>query len=187
MTRATLATLAIAALATTVWANPAHAETRHTVTAQDVYVRSAAGSYAMGRLYNGQTFDVQYTDSNGWSYGYAYGYVNRCVWVQRSALSSSQGDGVHNCRTSPKNLYDYEFTNGEIWGSASDGMEYILPRDTYMWDNWSWGNAWGNHNYRGIAPAGSCFKIRYTTNDGGGVMARPCGVSDWFFIQRGAL
>ncbi len=171
--------------------------------AVDVYVRPKAGSYAMGRLYTDQRVDIQYIDSNGWAYGYAYGYVNRCVWVQYSYSRQvnfwTHGTTVSNkCRTTNRYLDNSEFTNGEIWSNSAgnDGIVHRIARDTHAWDNWAWGSAWGNHHYRGISPAGSYWKIRYTTNDGAGVMARPCYhdstgtlkcVSDWYFIQRSAL
>lgn len=153
----------------------------------------------MGRLYTNQRMDVQDIDSNGWAYGYAYGHVNRCVWAQFREHGNTNfwthGTPVSNrCRTSGRYLQQSEYTNGEIWGST-DGEFHTLPKATHMWDNWVWGGQWGNHNYRGVSPAGSLWKIRYTTNDGGGVMARPCsrnpdGIqchSDWIFIQRSSI
>jgi D-mannose binding lectin. len=145
--------------------------------------------------------DIQDIDANGWAYGYAYGHVNRCVWMQFQQYGNTNfwthGTTVSNkCRGYDRYLYPSEFTNGEVWGST-DGVTYFLPRATYMWDNWVWGGRWGNHSYRGVSPAGSLWKIRYTTNDGGGVMARPCNwtgnwstttcASDWMFIQRSSI
>jgi hypothetical protein len=184
-------------------AQPAHAAKAYYVKVQDVYVRAKPQSYAMGRLYTDQRIDIQYVDSNGWGYGYAYGYVNRCVWVQYSYYSNvnfwTNGTTVSNkCRTTNMYLSTGEYSNGEIWtnSAGTDGVVHRISRDTYAWDNWAWGSGWGNHYYRGVSPAGSYWKIRYTTNDGVGVMARPCyfgsdGVlrcaSDWYFIQRSAL
>lgn len=175
----------------------------YVIPGADVYVRSHANGYAMGRLYGNQRMDVQYIDANGYGYGYAYGFVNRCVWARFHDSTTTyfwtNSTPVSNkCRDYNKYLYPSEFTNGEIWSNSSgyDGMEYIIPRATYIWDNWSWGSRWGNHNYRGIAPANTLWKIRYTTNDGGGVMARPClydaagtkiCYEDWVFIQRSSI
>lgn len=181
----------------------AHAATAQYVSAVDVYARSQPQSYAMGRLYTNERMDIQYIDSNGWAYGYAYGNVNRCVWAQFYNKDSQKnnfwthGTSVSDkCRTTNMYLYQQEFTNGEIWGN-NDGEFHFLSHDTYMWDNWVWGGAWGNHHYRGVAKQGSLWKIRYTTYDGAGVMARPCNwtgdwktvtcASDWIFIQRGTL
>lgn len=185
------------------FAEPAHAAKAYYVKVQDVYARPRPQSYAMGRLYTDQRIDIQYVDSNGWGYGYAYGYVNRCVWVQYSYYGNvnfwTNGTTVSNkCRTTNIYLSNSEFTNGEIWNNSSgtDGVVHRIARDTYAWDNWAWGQRWGNHYYRGVSPAGSYWKIRYTTNDGVGVMARPCYfgsdgklscVRDWYFIQRSAL
>lgn len=194
-------------------AQTAQAATAYYVSAQDVYVRPKPQSYAMGRLYNytntGQgRMDIQYVDSNGWAYGYAYGYVNRCVWAQYSYRDDAgvsrtnfhtNGTTVSDkCRTTNMYLSNSEFTNGEIWSNASgtDGVIHTLSAASNTWDNWSWGNGTGNNIYRGVTPAGSIWKIRYTTNDGAGVMARPCSydaggtlscASDWHFIQRSAL
>jgi hypothetical protein len=180
----------------------ANAATAYYVSASSVYVRSQPGEYVMGRLYYGQRMDIQHIDSNGWAYGYAYGHVNRCVWAQFRENGNTNfwthGTTVADrCRNSNKYLSQPEFTNGEIWGrGTSDGVFYTLPRATNMWDNWVWGGRWGNHSYRGVSPAGSLWKIRYTTNDGAGVMARPCsrnangGVTcyhDWMFIQRSSI
>lgn len=181
----------------------AHAATAYYVSANDVYVRSKPQSYAMGRLYKDQRIDIQYVDSNGWGYGYAYGYVNRCVWVQYSYYSTvnfwTHGTTVSTkCRTTNMYLDESEFTNGEIWSNSTgtDGVVHRIAKDTYAWDNWAWGQGWGNHYYRGISGAGSYWKIRYTTNDGVGVMARPCYfdstgtlkcLRDWMFILRAAL
>jgi hypothetical protein len=174
----------------------ANAATAYYVKSNSVYVRSYPGGYAMGRLYINQRIDIQDIDSNGWAYGYAYGHVNRCVWVQfqQHGVTNfwTHGTTVSNrCRTSNRYLDMSEFTNGQIWGSG-DGAFYVLPRATHMWDNWVWGGRWGNHSYRGVSPAGSLWKIRYTTNDGGGVMARPCKdygtcYDDWMFIQRSSI
>lgn len=179
----------------------AQAATAYYVRVNDVFVRSHAGGFAMGKLYTNQRMDIQYVDPDGHAYGYAYGYVNRCVWAQftvhGSANFRTHGTRVADrCRNTGRYLQPSEFTNGEIWGS-NDGMLYTIRGDTHMWDNWVWGGRWGNHNYRGVAPAGSVFKIRYTTNDGVGVMARRCtrnaGGSitchphDWLFIQRSSL
>lgn len=184
-------------LAALMIAQTASAATAYYVNATDIYVRSHAGGYAMGRIYRDQRMDIQYIDSNGWAYGYAYGYVNRCVWAQYQENGNvrfwTHGTAVSNkCRTTNMYLDHPEFTNGEIWGT-NDGVMIRIARDTHMWDNWAWGQAWGNHNYRGVSPAGSYWKIRYTTNDGAGVMARPCNAtatecySDWMFIQRSAF
>jgi hypothetical protein len=186
--------------ALTAFAPAAQAATAYYVRVRDVYVRSHAGGYAMGRLYTNQRMDIQYVDSDGWAYGYAYGHVNRCVWAQLRVPGGTNfwthGTAVADrCRNTNRYLQPSEFTNGQVWGST-DGVVYTIPRATHMWDNWVWGGRWGNHSYRGVAPAGSVFKIRYTTNDGGGVMARPCTRnldgsitchSDWLFIQRSSL
>ncbi len=192
----------------------ANAATAYYVDATDVYARSKPQSYAMGRLYNhtntGQgRMDIQYVDSNGWAYGYAYGYVNRCVWAQYSYRRSDGSYAVNfrtnntsvsdKCRTTNIYLDTSEFTNGEIFMNSTntDGVVITLARDTYAWDNWLWnGGAWGNSYYRGVSAAGSKWKVRYTTKDGVGTMARPCyydasGVlactSDWYFIQRSSF
>lgn len=177
------------------------AATAYYVSVNDVLVRSQPGEFAMGRLYSSQRMDFQYVDKDGHAYGFAYGHVNRCVWAQFIVHGSTNfrthGTPVADrCRSTGKYLQPAEFTNGEVWGSI-DGMIYTIRRDTYMWDNWVWGGRWGNHSYRGVAPAGSVFKIRYTTNDGAGVMARRCTRNgngsltcyphDWLFIQRSSL
>lgn len=195
------------------FAQTANAATAYYVTAQDVYVRAKPQSYAMGRLYNhtntGQgRMDIQYVDSNGWAYGYAYGYVNRCIWAQYSYQNSSGGYSTNfrtngttvsdKCRNTNRYLEISEFSNGEIFMNESntDGQIHTLSAASNTWDNWSWGSGTGNNNYRGVTPAGSKWKIRYTTNDGAGVMARPCSydaggnlscASDWYFIQRSTL
>lgn len=185
----------VSLLAWTASARVADAATAYYVQAADVYARSQAEGVAMGRLYTNERMDIQYIDSNGWAYGYAYGYVQRCVWAQFSAGGVQRfwthGTSVSNkCRTTNMYLDWWEFRTGEIWGTT-DGVLHTISNATYIWDNWVWGQAWGNHNYRGISPAGSLWKIRYTTNDGGGVMARPCTpsgcASDWVFIQRSSL
>lgn len=183
---------------------PAAAATAYYVSVVDVYARAKPQSYAMGRLYTDERMDIQYVDSNGWAYGYAYGAVQRCVWAQYSTTSSrnfwTHGTTVTDkCRNTDRYLTNAEFTNGEIWTNAAgtDGVVHRLSRDSHAWDNWQWnGGAWGNPVYRGVAPAGSEWKIRYTTRDGAGVMARPCSrdaagtltcQSDWHFIQRSSL
>ncbi|HEX8136783.1 MAG TPA: hypothetical protein VF544_04255 [Pyrinomonadaceae bacterium] len=179
----------------------AQAAKAYYVRVNDVLVRSQPGEFAMGRLYTSQRMDIQYVDPDGHAYGFAYGHVNRCVWAQ-FIVHGSQNFWTHGtqvadrCRNTGKYLQPSEFTNGEVWGTT-DGLYYTIRRDTYMWDNWLWGRRWGNHSYRGVAPAGSVFKIRYTTNDGVGVMARRCSRNldgsvicyphDWLFIQRSAL
>jgi hypothetical protein len=198
---AVLGTFLLAGLAS--FAEPAQAATAYYVKVEDVYARPRPQSYAMGRLYTDQRIDIQYIDSNGWGYGYAYGYVNRCVWVQYSYYGNvnfwTHGTTVSNkCRTTNMYLDDREFTNGEIWcnSDCTDGVVHRMAKDTHAWDNWAWGQGWGNHYYRGVSSAGSYWKIRYTTNDGVGVMARPCYFDstgtlkcarDWHFILRSAL
>lgn len=167
---------------------------------RDVYARSHSGGYTIGRLYTNQRMDIQYIDSAGYAYGQIYGYVNKCGWAQfrdsNGNTFRTNGTTVPDkCRTTNKYLEISEFSNGEIWTDSignNDGIVVTLPRGTYMWDNWSWNMRWGNYNYVGYAPAGSRFKVRYTTNDGGGIMARYCNPgggcdTGWVFIQRSAL
>ncbi len=62
---------------------PAYAATRHTVCANDLYVRSAAAGAIIGTLFSGETFDAErYSPSGEWVYGMAYGHVNQHGWVQ---------------------------------------------------------------------------------------------------------
>lgn len=204
MRRKALVMVAAVVAAVMAEAPRAAAATAYYVSAVDVYARAKPQSYAMGRLYTDERMDIQYVDSNGWAYGFAYGSVQRCVWAQYSYNTSrnfwTHGTTVSDkCRTTDRYLTTSEFTNGEIWTNAAgdDGVVHRLARDSHSWDNWQWnGGAWGNPVYRGVAPAGSEWKIRYTTKDGVGVMARPCSRdaagtlscrSDWFFIQRSSL
>jgi uncharacterized membrane protein len=56
---------------------------RETVCAESLSVRTEPGGAWMGTLYRGQTFTVQSArTSNGYVYGFAYGYINRHGWVQ---------------------------------------------------------------------------------------------------------
>lgn len=171
----------------------------------EVFARSAPGKYVMGRLYPSDRMDIQYVDPHGWAYGYAYGNVNRCVWAQYTHYGAAHFQTNNTivstkCRTENKELDTSEFTNGEIWtdpvaaaAGGGDGVVMFLSKGTHMWDNWSWNSAWGNHKYKGYAPAGSRFKIRYTTKDGVGLMARLCEPTTcktdtgWVFIQRTAI
>lgn len=203
--RARRAIVALAGVVSLLGVTPgtARATTAYYVSKVDVYVRPRPQSYAMGRLYTDERIDIQYIDSNGWGYGYAYGNVNRCIWVQFSLNGVSNfwthGTSVTTkCRTTNMYLADSEFTNGEIWSNAAgtDGVVKTLPRGTYAWDNWAWNSAWGAPNYRGSYGPNSVWKVRYTTTDGVGVMARPCAYdatgtlscsSDWQFIQRSSF
>lgn len=194
----TILTLALMAVLPS-FSQVANASTAYYVRVADIYVRPRPQSYAMGRLYKDERMDVQYIDANGWAYGYAYGFVNRCLWAQfreRNAVNfSTHGTEVSNrCSASHPYLADSDFTNTEIWhnSTGNDGLEFTLKRPTNIWDNWVWGGRWGNHRYRGTAPAGAIWKIRYTTKDGGGVMARRCRARgdcdiNWVFIERGSI
>jgi len=189
-------------LAVLLLAQAASAATAYYVTAGDVYARSAPQAYSMGRLYFDERMDIQYIDSNGWAYGYAYGFVQRCVWVQYRYYSDpprfrTHGTAVSDkCRNTDRYLYEWEYSNGEIWNrGGTDGVFARLHSETPMWENWAWGQAWGNHHYKGNSPAGSLWKVRYTTYDGVGVMARPCSeangtvtcYSNWMFILRSSF
>jgi hypothetical protein len=55
---------------------------RETVCASSLFVRTTPGGAWMGTLYQGQTFLVEGPSSDGYIYGFAYGYVNRHGWVQ---------------------------------------------------------------------------------------------------------
>jgi hypothetical protein len=164
---------------------------RYQVTAVNLYVRARPGSYVMGRLYTGNTMDIQYVDSNSWAYGYAFGHVNRCVWAQWANASGGNfggrlGNRVNGCRTTNMYLDDSEFisNNGaDIWGSASDGQSVNIARQSSYWDNWDWNANTGASTYRGELPAGYNVLIRYRTRGGGGMMCRLGGQSDWVFIN----
>jgi hypothetical protein len=168
----------------------------------EVFARSAPDKYVMGRLYPSDRMDIQDIDKHGNAYGYAYGNVNRCVWAKFSGpgavyFRTDETVVSTKCRTENRYLDTSEFTNGEIWtdSGGGDGIVIHTSRGTHMWENWSWNSRWGNHKYKGYAPAGSRFKIRYTTKDGVGMMARLCepepGGCDtktgWVFIQRTAI
>ena len=62
--------------------SPAQAATRHTICANDLYVRDAPSGRFIGTLYYGDTFDVEST-SGDWDYGMAWGGANKHGWVQR--------------------------------------------------------------------------------------------------------
>ncbi|WP_210491253.1 hypothetical protein [Patulibacter sp. SYSU D01012] len=62
------------------------------VTAVDVYVRASPQGLYMGRLYKGEHFNAQYISPGGWGWGYAYGGVNRCVWVDMSYMVTAPDD-----------------------------------------------------------------------------------------------
>jgi hypothetical protein len=164
---------------------------RYQVTASSVYARPRPGSYTMGRLYTGNTMDIQYVDSNNWAYGYAFGYVNRCVWAQWSSAAGGNfgariGNRVNGCRTTNMYLDNSEFiadSGTAIWGSESDGQYHRLARQSSFWDNWDWAGNWGNHNYRGELYPGAEVMLRYRTRGGGGMMVRLYGQSDWVFIN----
>lgn len=81
----TLAAAILGSTSTLSWA----VGTSHKVTASDVMLRSFHGSYTIGRLTQGQAFDVQATPVSGWYWGYAHGRANRCGWIQASAAPSS--------------------------------------------------------------------------------------------------
>lgn len=86
-----LATLAVTVLLATsglAWANG----TARKVTAKDVMIRDFKGSYTIGRLTQGQVFDVQATPYAGWYWGYAHGHFNGCGFIQASAAPKSSSD-----------------------------------------------------------------------------------------------
>ena len=177
----------------------ANAATAYYVSGTYVYARARAGGHATGRLYKDERMDIQYIDPEGWAYGFLAGNMGRCGWAQFRENGSTKfwtnNTTVPNrCRTTNIYLDLLEYSNGEVWNDskgADDGVVFTLPRETHMWDNWQPNKRWGYHAYRGKKPAGSRFKVRYTTSDGGGVMARFCDSSGcdtgWVFIQRSAL
>lgn len=178
----------------------ANAATAYNVSSTDVYARARAGGHATGRLYKYDRMDIQYIDREGWAYGFLGGYINRCGWAQFSENGNVKFTTTYitvpnRCRSTNMYLDLFEYSNGEVWNDSSgtDGVVVTLPRETHMWDNWEPNKRWGYHKYRGTKPAGSRFKIRYTTGDGGGVMARFCDSADcvtevgWVFIQRSAF
>ncbi len=78
------AACSILLLATAVPASAANGTVgvRETVCADSLFVRTTAGGAWMGTLYQGQTFLVEGPSSDGYIYGFAYGYINRHGWVQ---------------------------------------------------------------------------------------------------------
>ena len=75
--RAVATTIAGAAVVTAplLLTAPAQASTRHTICADDLYVRDAQGRL-IGTLYRGETFDVESSNAQ-YDYGMAWGHVNK--------------------------------------------------------------------------------------------------------------
>ena len=83
ITTAAAATLAVAAVGATT-APAASADTRHTICADNLYVRDEPRGHMIGTLYRGETFDVErYSPSGAYAYGMAPGNVKQHGWVQR--------------------------------------------------------------------------------------------------------
>jgi hypothetical protein len=60
---------------------------KHRVTKRN-YVYVQAGKLFSGTMFKGETFDVKRLSPSGkWAYGFAYGHVNRKVWIDASVLA----------------------------------------------------------------------------------------------------
>ena len=173
---------------------------RYKLDRQDLVVRVDPKSYAIGRLHKGEGFDLHSVDANGWAWGFAYGDVNRCVWVQFHVTGDDGTNGgdytvnfdvenpePHNdqCKD-PHRLPNEEWTNGTINDpDAEDGTEISLNgcAEPHHWDNWDREKATGVPPSRGLLDPNGVVRWRYVTPDGQGVMSR-IGEGDWVFIPR---
>ena len=171
---------------------------RYTVTAENLMVRSKAQSYAMGRLVKGQAMDIHYGDDNGWAYGFAYGDVNRCVWVQFSVTDDKGATTTYfdvtqhdehkkQCDEEHKNIEPEEFTqrtNGDPNSGSSTKINACGHAD--HWNNWNWNEKTGVPASRGLLPEGTGVEWRYITIDGAGAMVM-LAKDDWVFVPSDCL
>jgi hypothetical protein len=83
---ATTATIALGAALPATGAAKATGPGKHTVN-QEAYVTTQAGKNFSGTMFKGQTFKVKRLSKSGkYAYGFAYGQVNRHVWIEAAAL-----------------------------------------------------------------------------------------------------
>lgn len=187
-----LAAVTLAAAGTVAAAGPAAAVgVRHTVTSQDVYLRSYPQSWFIGTLYAGSTFDVQGAQS-GYSWGYAYGNFTGCAWVLSSSLRVGSGPAnAPDCGT-PRRLPldDSAHTPAEGIDTNGDGVPdrltapyTIVCQSAGLYGNYRSGHR--DHKYD--LPAGTPVGWRWTTGDGRSAAVRYDAGDTWAFVPRSCI
>lgn len=188
-----LAAVAVAAAGTVTAAAPAGAVgVRHTVTAQDVYLRSYPQSWFIGTLYQGGTFDVQGTQS-GYSWGYAYGNFGGCAWVLSSALSPGRGTANAPDCGAPRRLplNDSAHTPADGIDTDGDGVPdrltapyKIVCQSAGLYGNYRGGQ---HHDHEYDLPAGTPVGWRWTTGDGRSAAVRYDAGDTWAYVLRSCI
>lgn len=169
---------------------------RYEVVAENLTLRSDAGSYAIGTLRKGESFDVHEADGNGeYVWGFAYGEVNRCVWAQFQGENQMSGKHMLNLDGPNEEHKDQcgvrrriqpeEFSNCTKNDDANGGTPVRINECTNpsYWDNWDPKAQNGLGEPRGTLSPKTQVRWRYVTPDGKGVMANLAG-GEWSFILR---
>jgi hypothetical protein len=162
---------------------------RHTVTAQDVYLRSYPESWFIGTLYQGSTFDVQ-GEQSGYYWGYAFGNFDGCAWVLASALTTGTGTAnAPSCGLSGRlPLGDSAHTPAAGIDTNGDGVPDRLtaPYQVVCQSAGLYGNYRGgaHHDFRFTLGPGTPVGWRYTTGDGRSAAIRYDAGDTWAFIPR---
>jgi len=173
-------------------AQPIEGVTRMRVSVDDVLVRSGPQSFALGRLYRGEAFDVSYRDSNGWMWGYAWGHVNGCAWVQLAVGSNAPNfdaapappaGHARSCGTH-RQFAAGDFSAGDADVNAIDGQTLNVTCASFeTWGNWN--HSGPQHRSHG-SRSDQSVRLRYTVRGGGGAMVR-LGPGEWLFMRRECL
>ena len=169
---------------------------RYEVAAENLTLRSDAGSYAIGTLQKGEGFDVHEASGDGeYVWGFAYGEVNRCVWAQFQGVNQMSGKNMLNLDGPKEDHKDQcgdqrriqpeEFSNCTKNDDPDGGTPVAVNGCTNpsYWDNWDYKAQTGLGEPRGTVTSGTQVSWRYVTSDGKGVMANLAG-GEWLFILR---
>lgn len=166
--------------------------TRHTVTAQDVYLRSYPQSWFIGTLYSGGTFDVQ-GEQSGYYWGYAYGNFTGCAWVSSGSVQPSGGTANAPDCGPPRRLplTDSAHTPADGIDTDGDGLPdrltapyQIVCQSAGLYGNYRGGQ---HHDHKYDLVAGTPVGWRWTTGDGRSAAVRYDAGDTWAFVPRSCI
>jgi hypothetical protein len=193
--------LAIGFLAVALLAETSSAQS-YVVTANDVYVRSAAGGFVIGTLYSGDHFRRQQSNGSGSYWGFAGGTAMLCGWVPSgylnpggsvSTVCSGSGSTATGQAARQYLLANYakcvnDYVPGKYYtgGDTGTGVRIVAGLTAHLYGNYD-GNSF-HHQITTVAlDSTAVLAWRWVSDNGEAVLVKLQSPGPWAFMRRDKL